>query len=180
MRLTASIALATGVFCAALLSQGASASAAPFPQPQLESTSTFRSYVKEIECLSRAIYFEARGEPVAGQKAVARVILNRVESDYYPDTVCNVVYQNDHMKNACQFSFACDELPDRIREPIAFEIAELVAISIFSCDEYRCDVKQPLARSTHYHADYVLPWWATKLERTGQIGRHIFYYTASM
>ncbi|WP_338529845.1 cell wall hydrolase [Nitratireductor thuwali] len=180
MQLTAGRALAMGVLCAVFLSQGASARAVPVPQPRPESTPIYRSYQKEIECLSRAIYFEARGEPHVGQKAVARVILNRVESNFYPDTVCDVVYQNDHLKNACQFSFACDSLPDRIREPRAFETAELIARAIFDCDERRCDVHQPLRRSTHYHADFVLPGWASKLERTGQVGRHIFYYTASM
>lgn len=178
MRSTVGKALATGLFCAALVSLGAFAQAAPMPLP--DSKLTFRSYQKEIECLSQAIYFEARGEPVVGQRAVARVILNRVESAFYPDTVCDVVYQNDHMKNACQFSFACDGLPDRIKEPRAFETAETVARSVFDCVDRHCDVRQPLARSTHYHADFVRPGWASKLERTGQIGRHIFYYTASM
>jgi spore germination cell wall hydrolase CwlJ-like protein len=133
----------------------------------------------EVTCLAEAIYFEARGEPIAGQKAVAKVILNRVDSRYYPNSICGVVYQNDHKKNACQFSFACDGVPKRITETQAFKIAERLAAQIFSCDDCR-DPDKPLERSTHYHADYVTPWWAKKLERTGKVGRHIFYYTASM
>ncbi len=174
----ASMLLALGLLCTAFNPQEAFARTASLSQAQDEGT--FRSYKKEIECLAKAIYFEARGEPKAGQKAVARVILNRVDSEYYPDTVCDVVYQNDHMKNACQFSFACDNIPDRINEPRAYETADEVARSIFECAAKECDAGQPLARSTHYHADFVLPRWAKKLERTGQIGRHIFYFTASM
>ncbi len=138
-----------------------------------------RSYIREIECLAQAVYFEARSEPQAGQVAVARVILNRVDSDYYPHTVCDVVYQNDHMHNACQFSFACDGVPEQIAEPIAFEVARQISVDAFRCDS-KCRVRYgQLARSTHYHADYVTPWWSAKLEWTGKVGRHIFYYTST-
>src|SRR5688572_19337306 len=71
---------------------------------------------RELRCLAEGIYFEARGEPLRGQLAVGRVILNRVASDAYPNTICDVVYQNDHMRNRCQFSFACDGKPDTIAE----------------------------------------------------------------
>lgn len=138
------------------------------------------SYKKELECLARAIYFEARGEPEKGQEAVALVVLNRVKSDYYPDTVCDVVYQNDHMHNACQFSFACDGKPDAINEKDAFEQAERIASEVLTCGNGHCERATLFLRSTHYHADYVSPRWAKKLKRTGQVGRHIFYYTASM
>jgi spore germination cell wall hydrolase CwlJ-like protein len=67
---------------------------------------------RQAQCLARAIYFEARSEPVDGQFAVARVVLNRTESGHYPDTICRVVYQNARLKDRCQFSFACDGQPD--------------------------------------------------------------------
>src|SRR5690554_3545291 len=66
----------------------------------------------EVYCLAQAVYHESRGEPESGQWAVASVILNRVESSAYPDTVCDVVFQNAHLRNRCQFSFACDSRPD--------------------------------------------------------------------
>jgi len=71
---------------------------------------------RELRCLAEGMYFEARSEPLRGQLAVGRVIMNRVASDAYPDTICDVVYQNDHMRNRCQFSFACDGKPDKIAE----------------------------------------------------------------
>lgn len=144
------------------------------------SSSRYVSYRKELECLARAIYFEARGEPDRGQEAVALVILNRVKSEYYPDTVCKVVYQNAHMRNACQFSFACDGKPDEINEKDAYAKAESIATQVFGCENGGCESPNLFMRSTHYHADYVTPRWAKKLQRTGQVGRHIFYYTASM
>jgi spore germination cell wall hydrolase CwlJ-like protein len=139
----------------------------------------FRSYISEIECLAQAVYFEARGDPLAGQHAVARVILNRVDSPYYPATVCEVVFQNSQMTNACQFSFACDGTELTIRETEAFELAQLVASANFRCDQYCRSRRGDIARSTHFHADYVEPWWSARLERTGKVGRHIFYYTST-
>jgi spore germination cell wall hydrolase CwlJ-like protein len=150
------------------------------PPVSEESGAVYVSYNKEHECLARAIYFEARGEPEKGQEAVALVILNRVKSDYYPNTVCDVVYQNDHMRNACQFSFACDGQPDAINDKDAFAQAERIASDVLNCGNELCKGATLFMRSTHYHADYVSPRWAKKLKRTGQVGRHIFYYTASM
>ena len=139
----------------------------------------FRSYRAEIDCLARAIYFEARGESLAGQHSVARVVLNRVDSEYYPHTICEVVYQNRHMRNACQFSFACDGTDLAINEPDAFDRAMLVAQVNFRCDSMCRAWMGDIARSTHYHADYVNPFWSARLERTGKLGRHIFYFTAT-
>jgi hypothetical protein len=136
-----------------------------------------------IDCLATAMYFEARGEPARGQYVVGRVILNRVKSRFYPDTICDVVYQNAHLKNRCQFSFACDGLPNEVKEGEAWEIIRRRAEFLAECDE-ECMNAPPgasdLWTSTHYHADYVSPSWAKKLHRTGRIGRHIFYYTNTM
>ena len=136
----------------------------------------------EQTCLAEAIYFEARSEPEAGQAAVGRVILNRVDSPYYPDTVCDVVYQNAEKFNACQFSFACDGTEPQIKESDAYARAMVVAAQLVACDR-DCRVttgtKGGIATSTHYHADYVSPWWSSKLKRLGHVGRHIFYYTAT-
>ena len=169
---------------------GAALSAAIIAVPALVATQAsaqprpdagqFRRYSKEVECLAKGIYFEARGEPISGQRLVAQVILNRVDSNYYPDSACDVVFQNDHMKNACQFSFACDGLSDRITDRSAWRIAERIARISLSCDANCRQSRDQLNRSTHYHAARVSPGWSRKLQRTGQIGNHVFYFTASM
>ncbi|HEY0920470.1 cell wall hydrolase [Devosia sp.] len=126
---------------------------------------------KQRHCLATAIYFEARGEPERGQVAVAQVILNRVADPAYPDTICDVVYQNRDWRNRCQFSFACDGKPEKITEKHAWaqavEVARAVSLG-------RAEVTA-LAGATHYHASYVSPRWAPRLKRLARIGQHIFY-----
>jgi spore germination cell wall hydrolase CwlJ-like protein len=148
-----------------------------------EAVRNARQKVRHIQCLATAMYFEARGEPSRGQFIVGQVILNRVASRYYPNDICDVVYQNAHMKNACQFSFACDGQPNRVRETQAWSQIKRRAQYLVECDD-KCSLaalgQSELWTSTHYHADYVSPNWAKKLQRTGQVGRHIFYYTSTM
>jgi spore germination cell wall hydrolase CwlJ-like protein len=126
----------------------------------------------ERRCLATAIYFEARGEPQSGQEAVAQVVLNRTRSGTYPDTICGVVYQNQHRRNACQFSFACDGTADRISEPRAWAVAESIANAVAEGRQWNTT----LATATHYHASYVSPPWAPRMQRLTKIGHHIFYY----
>ena len=125
------------------------------------------------DCLARGIYFEARGEPVKGQAAVAQVILNRVKNPTYPDSICGVVYQNKNWRNRCQFSFACDRIADRVRDQQRWEIAKYVARET---TEGRIWLKE-VGSSTHYHATYVHPKWANTMKRVGRIGLHVFYRT---
>jgi spore germination cell wall hydrolase CwlJ-like protein len=127
----------------------------------------------EQKCLATAIYFEARGEEVKGQAAVAQVILNRVRNPAYPASVCNVVYQNDSWVNRCQFSFACDGIPDVIADRRAYGLAKDVAMAVTGGKIFLPEV----ASSTHYNATYVSPRWARSMERMTQIGSHIFYRT---
>jgi spore germination cell wall hydrolase CwlJ-like protein len=169
---------ARAALCASITVPGV-ALAQPQPKHRPEPP-VFRRYHKEVECLAKAVYFEARGEPIPGQLLVAQVILNRVDSPYYPDSACAVIYQNDHKKNACQFSFACDGLPDRIGDRRAWSVAERIAEITFRCDTECKDSRSQLNRSTHYHATRVAPGWSRKLKRTGRIGNHIFYFAASM
>lgn len=124
----------------------------------------------EGQCLAQAVYFEARSEPLEGQLAVAQVVLNRVKASNYPDSICDVVFQNEHIKNRCQFSFACDGFSDNPDEPEPWEIARRV--SYIALSGYWEDITQS---ATHYHAEYVNPFWATTLEETGQFGSHVFY-----
>ena len=126
---------------------------------------------KELWCMATAIYFEARGEAYRGQVAVAQVVMNRVAHRLYPDTICNVVFQNEHMRNACQFSFACDGIPERITDKKSWAQAEEIATGVINGSLYITEV----GKSTHYHATYVYPHWAPRLKRNTKIGHHIFY-----
>ena len=126
---------------------------------------------KQFQCLAEAVYFEARSEPYRGQAAVAQVVLNRVKSKLYPSTICGVVYQNQSWRNACQFSFACDGIPERVTEPEAWKTAKEVAEKVLRGEIYLTEV----ANATHYHASYVHPVWAKELKRMTKIGLHIFY-----
>jgi spore germination cell wall hydrolase CwlJ-like protein len=126
---------------------------------------------KELNCLATAIYFEARGESDRGQIAVGQVILNRVAHNLYPGTICSVVYQNQHRRNACQFSFACDGIPDRVTERKPWDKAEDIAKGVIAGELYLTEV----GPATHYHATYVKPHWAPRMTKVTQVGLHIFY-----
>ncbi|MFC4175336.1 cell wall hydrolase [Microvirga sp. GCM10011540] len=126
---------------------------------------------KEQRCLAEAVYFEARSEPEEGQAAVAQVVLNRVKSGLYPSSVCGVVYQNRHRHLACQFTFACEGKKLRIGESESWERAKRVASAVLEGKTYLAEV----GGSTHYHANYVRPYWARRLKKMDVIGRHIFY-----
>lgn len=128
---------------------------------------------EEQKCLSTAIYFEARGESLKGQAAVAQVILNRVRNPSYPNEVCSVVYQNAGWYKRCQFSFACDGLPERIVNRRAYRTAGEVAMAVTGGKIFL----QEVGSSTHYNATYVSPEWADRMEEMTQIGSHIFYRT---
>lgn len=133
-----------------------------------------RVYSKnEQRCLAVGIYFEARGESVRGQAAVAQVILNRVKNPSYPSTICGVVYQNKSWKNRCQFSFACDGKRDRVNSKKHWRTAVAVAKKATLGSLWIKEV----GSSTHYHATYVKPRWARTMKRMKKIGLHIFYRT---
>jgi spore germination cell wall hydrolase CwlJ-like protein len=132
---------------------------------------TGASRAKQERCLANAIYFESRGEPERGQMAVAQVVMNRVFSPYYPASVCGVVYQNAHKHNACQFTFACDNVRDVVTEPEAWEVAKRI-----SRDTLDGKIWLPeIAKATHYHATYVSPWWKRTMHKYKTLGVHIFY-----
>lgn len=126
---------------------------------------------REMKCLAEAVYFEARSEPETGQAAVAQVVINRAKSGLYPTSICGVVYQNRHRYKACQFTFACEGKALVIREPDSWAVATRVSQEVLEGQIYLPAV----GASTHYHADYVAPWWSRRLKRTDRIGRHIFY-----
>jgi len=125
---------------------------------------------RERRCLATAIYFEARGEPVRGQVAVGQVILNRVRSPLFPETICGVVYQGQYQKG-CQFSFTCDGKSDIPRNDDQWALAQDIARQITAGELWLPEV----GYSTYYHANYVSPGWAGSMNKIDKIGRHIFY-----
>jgi spore germination cell wall hydrolase CwlJ-like protein len=130
-----------------------------------------RSRAKSEKCLAEAIYFEARGEAVRGQIAVAQVVMNRAFSGKYPDTVCGVVYQNKHRHLACQFTFACDNNADVVREPDMWDRAQKIAKAMLDGQLWLPEVD----RSTHYHAYWVRPSWVSEMKKMYKFGVHTFY-----
>jgi spore germination cell wall hydrolase CwlJ-like protein len=126
---------------------------------------------KEEKCLAEVIYFEARGEEVRGQIAVAQVVMNRVFSGKYPNSVCGVVYQNKHRHLACQFTFACDNYADVIREPDMWERAKKISKAMLDGQIWLPEV----GKSTHYHAYYVHPSWVNEMTKLWKFGVHTFY-----
>ncbi len=123
------------------------------------------------KCLAEAIYFESRGESKRGQIAVAQVVLNRVFSGYYPNDVCKTVYQNAHRHLACQFTFACDDVKDVIREPDMWVQAKQISADMLDGKLWL----ESVGRATHYHAYWVHPSWVREMRKLDRIGVHTFY-----
>ena len=126
---------------------------------------------KAEKCLANAVYFEARGESVRGQIAVAQVVMNRVFSPFYPNDVCGVVYQNANRHLACQFTFACDGIPDVVTEPDAWARAQRIAHDMLGGKLWMPEV----AKATHYHAYWVHPDWVNEMKKIYKLGVHAFY-----
>ena len=125
---------------------------------------------KQWQCMAEALYFEARGEAVLGQFAVAEVIMNRVKSSRYPDTVCGVIRQGTGQRHRCQFSFYCDGRAEVINEPRAYE--QVGKVARLAMDG---DVPTLTRGATHYHTRAVSPNWSKVFEKTATIGYHHFY-----
>ena len=126
---------------------------------------------KAEKCLAEAVYFESRGEPKRGQIAVAQVVMNRVFSGFYPTNVCGVVYQNANRKLACQFTFACDGIPDVVTEPDMWAQAKQISRDMLDGKLWLPEI----GHSTHYHAYWVHPSWVNEMKRLYKIGVHSFY-----
>lgn len=129
-----------------------------------------RSAARERRCLAEAIYYEARSETLAGQMAVAEVVINRSRHRAYPDTICGVVYQGAERRTGCQFTFTCDGSMINAPYGRGWERAQNVA------DHALMGFARPVTnRATHYHTTAVDPVWNDSLVRTRRIGSHIFY-----
>jgi spore germination cell wall hydrolase CwlJ-like protein len=132
---------------------------------------------EELHCLALNIYFEARGEPDRGKQAVGHVVMNRIASNRYPDTACEVVKQGGEDRlHRCQFSWWCDGRSDTPRDSVAWEHSKAVAQQV-----YWALAPDPTRGALWYHADYVSPSWRKQFARGPRIGEHIFYLpTADM
>ena len=128
------------------------------------------SRARSLDCLTAAIYYEAATEPTDGQRAVAQVVLNRVRHPAYPNSVCGVVFEGAHRITGCQFSFACDGSLRRAPMASYWDRARLVAQAALNGYVYA-----PVGWATHYHANYVVPYWSSTLVKSANVGLHIFY-----
>src|SRR6056297_1764678 len=121
-------------------------------------------------CLAEALYFEARGESVKGQFAVAEVILNRVDSPEFPDTVCGVIRQGTGRKYQCQFTYTCDGAPEHITNQSAYgQVSKVARMMVEGAS------RALTGGATYYHTRAVQPRWSRVFARTASIGVHLFY-----
>ena len=123
-----------------------------------------------LDCLTSAVYYEAASESDDGERAVAQVVLNRVRHPAFPASVCGVVYQGAERTTGCQFTFACDGALLRVPSARGWQRARRIA-----AEALKGYVFKPVGVSTHYHANWVVPYWASSLDRAATIGVHIFY-----
>ncbi len=147
-----------------------SGSANPGARPFLLGAASEADRARSIECLTAAIYYEAATEPLDGQRAVAQVVLNRVRHPAYPSTVCGVVFEGARRMTGCQFTFSCDGSLRRAPMDSYWQRARRVAEAALSGYVYT-----PVGWSTHYHTNWVVPYWASSLVKAANVGTHIFY-----
>jgi spore germination cell wall hydrolase CwlJ-like protein len=126
-----------------------------------------------LQCLSSAVYYEAGNQDVNGARAVAQVVLNRVRHPAFPASVCGVVYQGSTRVTGCQFTFTCDGSLARRPDPAGWARAKAIAEAALVGAVYA-----PVGWATHYHADYVVPYWAATLAKNAVVGAHLFYHWA--
>ncbi|WP_374469583.1 cell wall hydrolase [Phenylobacterium sp.] len=139
-------------------------------RPFLLSTPSELDRARALTCLTQAIYYEAGFESLEGRRAVAQVVLNRVRAPDFPNTVCGVVFQGSDLPTGCQFTFTCDGALARAPDPAKFKEAETIAAAALSGQ-----VMKGVGMATHYHTDWVVPYWMSSLTKMTQVGAHIFY-----
>ena len=146
--------------------KGPNPAALPFSMSKANDAAKSRA----LECLTSAIYYEAGQESADGQRAVAQVVLNRVRHPAFPASVCGVVYEGSTRVTGCQFTFTCDGSLFRQPSAGAWDRARMIASAALNGYVYK-----PVGNATHYHADYVVPYWASTLTKNAVVGAHIFY-----
>ena len=148
------------------LASGPNPAASPFSTAGMPAAMRARA----LDCLTSAAYYEAGNESDDGIRAVAQVVLNRVRHPAFPSSVCGVVYQGSTRSTGCQFTFTCDG--SLLRQPNAASWARSRRIAEAALSGF---VFAPVGWATHYHANYVLPYWAPTLAKNAVIGAHLFY-----
>lgn len=138
--------------------------------PFLAQAANATAAARAVDCLTAAIYYEARSEPLEGQQAVAQVVLNRVRNPAFPNSVCGTVYEGSSRETGCQFTFTCDGSLAGRREPAAWERARRVAAAALAGFVY-----EPVGAATYYHTTAVHPWWDAKVRQVAHIGAHLFF-----
>jgi hypothetical protein len=151
--------------------------AIPFSSQPLEAAAPFAladadpfTRNSALDCLTAAIYYEAASESAQGQRAVAQVVLNRVRHPAFPPSICDVVYQGSQRKTGCQFTFTCDGSLSSKPSRAGWDRARRVATMALAGA-----VEPSVGTATHYHANWVVPYWASELDKITAIGAHIFY-----
>jgi spore germination cell wall hydrolase CwlJ-like protein len=147
------------------VAQGPNPAAAPFA-----FKGDLSARQQAVECLASAVYYEAGSQDDDGQRAVAQVVLNRVRHPAFPGSVCGVVYQGSTRATGCQFTFTCDGSLNRRPDSQGWARATRIADAALSGSVYG-----PVGYATHYHANYVVPYWASTLAKNAVVGAHIFY-----
>jgi spore germination cell wall hydrolase CwlJ-like protein len=148
------------------VSSGPNPAALPFSVAKLDSTSRSRA----LDCLTSAVYYEAGSQSDNGERAVAQVVLNRVRHPAFPSTVCGVVYQGSTRSTGCQFTFTCDGSLERRPDSEGWARAKHIAEAALNGAVFG-----PVGWATHYHANYVVPYWASTMAKNAVVGAHLFY-----
>lgn len=143
----------------------------PKPKPTLTDMAK-AAILAEHNCLAEAIYYEARGEGLEGQEAVAEVVVHRMHDRNFPHTLCGVVYQGANLRHGCQFSWVCNGDLAKPKSRYAWYEAQLLAARIMTGEVRLNDIT---GDAVNFHAVYVQPDWANHMVRTIQIGNHVFY-----
>jgi hypothetical protein len=159
----------SGLALLATMAAPASAAASEAAEPFTASRDS-AAYERSLDCLSQAIYYEARSQSDDGERAVAQVVLNRVRHPAFPNSVCGVVYQGSGRSTGCQFTFTCDGSMNGTVEPYAWERARRIAAAALHGSVYR-----PVGLATNYHTTAIHPYWAPSLVPQVIVGAHIFY-----
>ena len=147
------------------VAQGPNPAAAAF---QFKGSAAARA--QALNCLASAVYYEAGNQDADGERAVAQVVLNRVRHPAFPASVCGVVYQGSTRPTGCQFTFTCDGSMNRLPDADGWQRATEVAAAALNGAVYA-----PVGWATHYHADYVVPYWASTMAKNTVVGAHLFY-----
>lgn len=142
----------------------------PAAEPFYLAAGSIGDRERAVICLTSAIYYEAANEQLDGQRAVAQVVLNRLRHPSYPNSVCGVVYQGMERKTGCQFTFTCDGSLARLPVTSFWNRARRIAEAALAGDVY-----EPVGWATHYHTNWVVPYWRSSLVKVAVVGGHIFY-----